>query len=177
MAVLEANKVQDVKTKLTYLARNELYQREKPYATDFLVEHIDGAEATNHLFELMDVVVNDARGSEHCFYLNKQGFCFRKFEMVAPGRLANEDGDAVKEYYEQLEICIEKSFPEYRRVEVIDHLVSDSSNCFARIPTFTDGIDRCGNDTQAILQWLGWKSRMLNPLLYLTVILARKVLS
>src|SRR6478736_4411991 len=66
----------NVSSYMTFLSRNELYQTEKPYATDFPVDHIKGAQMTNHIFDTRPVVFHDARLTSDEFTLDQNGFCF-----------------------------------------------------------------------------------------------------
>ncbi len=57
MVVLTEQK-RDAQTKLDHLARNPLYQQEKPYGA---VDFVAAGKASNHSFETAEVTMLDAR--------------------------------------------------------------------------------------------------------------------
>lgn len=67
-----------VSSYMTFLSREVLYQTEKPYATDFPVDDIDGATLTNHIFDTHAIKFHDARTAKELFSLDRNGFCFIK---------------------------------------------------------------------------------------------------
>ena len=58
----------NIHTKFPYLARDAIYQKEKPYATDFSLEDSNAA-LTNHVFDFLDLVVRDAQPQRESFSL------------------------------------------------------------------------------------------------------------
>lgn len=55
-----ANPTDDVLTTLFYLARDEIYDTEKPYRVSFNVDEIPGARGTNHVFAPTPTIIHDA---------------------------------------------------------------------------------------------------------------------
>ena len=54
----------DLEIQMAYLACNELYSKEKPYAANFLLDDIIGAERSNHKFDSTTVIVRNVRNAE-----------------------------------------------------------------------------------------------------------------
>ena len=54
----------DLEIQMTYLTRNELYSKKKPYAADFLLDDIIGAERPNHKFDSTTVIVRNVRNAD-----------------------------------------------------------------------------------------------------------------
>jgi hypothetical protein len=77
------SQVKHVSLNLPYLRKDDLYLKEKPYTTDFSVDHIPGAKATNHLFDFQRLVITDAQERRDDFSLQKNGFCFLRRKTSA----------------------------------------------------------------------------------------------
>ena len=112
----------DIRAVFPYLARNVLYGKEKPFATDF-IPSIPDAPLTNHRFEFMDVVVNDARPSRESFVLEEHGFCFPTSKTTLTCVSADDPKYVEEQYYPEIEETLLLEFPEYIRVECLDHQV------------------------------------------------------
>ena len=117
-------KPKHVHIRLPYLLRDDLYLKEKPYTTDFSVENISGAEATNHRFDYQELFIRDAQGQRKDFTLEKNGFCFLRSRTSLTSRNADDEKYVREEYFNQLEEILHATFPEYERIEYLDHLVS-----------------------------------------------------
>lgn len=108
----------DVRANFGHLARDPLYLKQKPYAADFAVDPRIGS---NHLFERVEITVHDARPNKSSFTLDKNGFCFRDRETSATFDSLKMRGPAIEEYYRDMEDVVRQNFPEYSRIDVIDH--------------------------------------------------------
>ncbi|KAF8851463.1 hypothetical protein BDZ45DRAFT_149524 [Acephala macrosclerotiorum] len=119
---------------LPYLARDAVYENEKPYTTDFLVSGIPQAKATNHLITFQRTIIQDVRefGTTQ-FSLQENGFCF----LHEPTCLTSETADetqCARKYYGEIKAILERHFPEYERVESLDHQVRRRSEAFPLKP-------------------------------------------
>lgn len=109
---------------ITYLARDPLYDKEKPYATELKFEGAGEAESMNYIFEKRRVEVNPV-GPEHKHDLDTHGFCVVRASTRLDVSLALQSPSEVEdEYTEQLAEILLTTFPEYRRVESIDFVAS-----------------------------------------------------
>ena len=111
----------DVDSYMTFLSRNELYQTEKPYATDFPVDDIEGAEMTNHLFDTHPVTFHDARATKVPFSLDVNGFCFVKAKTSLRAETATSERTKVMEQYmQEVADIVRETFPEYKEIKPMD---------------------------------------------------------
>lgn len=115
----------DLHTTFPYLARDALYQKEKPFTTDFLPE-ANHVVLTNHIFDFMDLVVRDARPQRESFSLEKQGFCFLKASTNLSSDNAGDQDFVEKTYFNEIEALLHDKFPEYTRLECLDYQVCGS---------------------------------------------------
>jgi hypothetical protein len=118
MAFLEHPK-RNVTTKMTHLARDPLYLKQKPYGVDFATD----TPTTNHVFEDVEVTIRDARSIKSGFSLDENGFCFLDHPTSAIFDSLKTDPSKVEDYYKEIETLIKFAFPEYSRFDIIDHLV------------------------------------------------------
>ena len=118
----------DVCTVFPYLARNVLYGKQKPFATDF-IPSISDVPLTNHHFDFMDVVVTDARPSRESFVLEEHGFCFPKSSTTLTCVSADDPKYVEDHYYPEIEEALLLEFPEYTRVECLDYQVHSGHCC------------------------------------------------
>lgn len=107
----------EIATKMKHLARDPLYLKQKPYAAYFATTEEDN----NHIFENADVTVYDARPLKDSFTLDKNGFCFLDCATSVTYESLKSDKSVVENYHLEMEDLIQQNFPEYSRVEVIDH--------------------------------------------------------
>ena len=112
----------DVHTTFPYLARDAIYQKEKPYATDFIPEDRDVA-LTNHVFDFMDLVVRDAQPQRESFSLEENGFCFLKARTSLDNDRASDENYVERTYFNEIEAMLHSKFPEYTRLECLDYQV------------------------------------------------------
>lgn len=120
------NNPRHIEFKLPYLRRDSLYLKERPYTADFPVEKFPGAQPSNHLFDYQDTIIEDAQPRRKDFTLEKNGFCFIRSKTSIMSTHANDNLYVEGEYFDQLEDILHRAFPEYERIEYLDHLVSDS---------------------------------------------------
>lgn len=113
----------DIQTTFPYLARSTLYKEEKPFATDFIPD-VSNVELTNHIFDFIDLVVIDARPSRNSFTLDQHGFCFLKSQTLLTDSNADDISWVEEKYYAEIERVLHDAFPEYSRLECLDHQVS-----------------------------------------------------
>ncbi|KAK5459366.1 hypothetical protein LTS15_003494 [Exophiala xenobiotica] len=118
MAFLEHPK-RNVTTKMTHLARDPLYLKQKPYGVDFATD----TPTTNHVFEDVEVTIRDARSIKSGFSLDENGFCFLDHSTSAIFDSLKTDPSKVEDYYKEIETLIKFAFPEYSRFDIIDHLL------------------------------------------------------
>jgi hypothetical protein len=65
----------EVHTHMPYLTRHETYDKEKPFGADFPIDHFQGGQIANHIFDNQAITVHDVRGSKPPA-LDRKGFCF-----------------------------------------------------------------------------------------------------
>ena len=116
-----------IQAKFPYLARSPLYAKQKPFATDFTPREVPvSTPLTNHRFDFQELAVTDAQDARSAFTLGRNGFCF----LTCPTAVRYEDyGDVgVLEniYYAEIEAVLHAAFPEYSRLECLDHQVRSS---------------------------------------------------
>ncbi|KAI1313742.1 putative CmcJ-like methyltransferase [Xylaria venustula] len=112
-----------LKTKVRYLARNDLYSVEKPYSADFAVDESNGAKRSNIITTDHNVRVSPVT-SRDVFDLNINGFCLLNGDTA----LTLEDAldkpeEAELAYQAELERILHNNFPEYTRFEGLDFVV------------------------------------------------------
>lgn len=104
---------------IQYLARSDVYSREKPYIANFAVPA--SARSTNHEFASTPVYVRNARLEET--RLDTHGFTYRNW----PTRMRIEDFEdddlVVSTYYRELDGHIRSAFPQYRDILFLDFKV------------------------------------------------------
>lgn len=109
---------------MTFLARNELYQTEKPYTTDFPVDDIEGAKMTNQLFDTQPVIFHDARVAKEPLTLDQNGFCFIKAKTSLQAEDATPEKTALMEQYlQEVADILQDKFPQYKEVKSLDFQV------------------------------------------------------
>lgn len=111
-----------VHAEISYLARDEVYREEKPYAFTFAIPDIPHAKPSNHLSEPHPVLVNDVRG-EGPISLEECGFTLLNHDsMLTPDDF--ESSDVIEtSYYQELTTLIRGSFPQYTDLVFLDHEV------------------------------------------------------
>jgi len=113
-----------LKTRVRYLARGDLYSREKPYSADFEVDGQNGARKSNFITIDCDVQVTPVTNRD-VFDINVNGFCVLKEDTSLTLEDAlNRPEEAEPEYQAELERILHKHFPEYKRLEGLDFVVS-----------------------------------------------------
>lgn len=110
-------------TRVRYLARDDLYSREKPYSADFDVDGQNGARKSNLITTDCSVQVTPVTNRD-VFDINVNGFCVLKEDTSLTLEDAlNKPEEAELEYQAELERILHKHFPEYTRLEGLDFVV------------------------------------------------------
>ena len=113
-----------IDTTVQYLARNKLYETEKPYAADFEVNEEAGAQKTNHIFSTQRVWINTIEAPDD-FDINTHGFCVIKAKTdLKPEDALKKPEEVEAAYLNEVKAILHKRFPEYSRLEGIDFVVS-----------------------------------------------------
>ncbi|KAL3419101.1 methyltransferase CmcJ [Phlyctema vagabunda] len=107
-----------VRSNIGYLARDPLYERERPYAVAFPVGHIPGAKQSNHLFD--DHVVNLNHVGDSTFDINQAGFTIIKSPLPFTGGELAQEEFADEQYFKYMQRLILDAFPQYTRIVLID---------------------------------------------------------
>ena len=116
-----------LKTTIPYVKRDQLYGSEKSYRVDFplTAEEIrNGAKLTNNILDHRLVQVRRIEDLQK-FTLDSQGFCIIKATTLLSAEEALTKSESVREsYYAQIENLLLQKFPEYRRIECFEFVVS-----------------------------------------------------
>lgn len=112
-----------IDTTLDYLARDELYTREKPYAAEFEIAVGDGAQKTNYILTKQPVTIHPIQPWDD-FTLDRNGFCVieEKTQLDVAEAISNP-GAVESAYLDQLESILARRFPEYKRLEPLEFVV------------------------------------------------------
>lgn len=114
----------DISSYMTFLSRDDLYQAEKPYTTDFPVDHIEGAKITNHIFDVRPVTFHDGRVVKKPFDLDKNGFCFIEAKTSLQAEDATSERTPVMEkYMQEISDILSMKFPQYKEIKCMDFQV------------------------------------------------------
>lgn len=109
---------------MTFLKRDELYQSEKPYATDFPVDDIEGARMTNHMFDTHPIIFYDAKMIKEPFALDRNGFCFIKAKTSLRAEDATpERTELMEQYTQEIADILKDRFPQYQEIKSMDFQV------------------------------------------------------
>ncbi|KID93397.1 hypothetical protein MAJ_10634, partial [Metarhizium majus ARSEF 297] len=112
-----------LKTKVKYLARDDLYKAEKPYSADFDVDERNGAKRSNVVATECEVQAIPVT-SQDAFNLNINGFCIlRENTSLKLDDALDRPEEAERQYQAELEQILHKHFPEYTRFEGLDFVV------------------------------------------------------
>lgn len=112
-----------IKTTLQYLARDKLYEIEKPYRAEFDIEETGNVKSTNHIFAIEPVVIHAIQPSDN-FELDKNGFCVLDEKISLDVHAALTTPDSVESaYLQELEVILSRRFPEYKRLEPVEFVV------------------------------------------------------
>lgn len=108
---------------LSYLARDELYTREKPYSVEFEISQEHSEPSTNYKLCDVSVKVLPVPTDSH-FHLNTHGFCIMQQPINLDARQALSGDLSWKEpYMSELKRIMFQSFPEYKLIEPIECVV------------------------------------------------------
>lgn len=109
-----------METSISYLAKDPIFDIEKPFDTDVPVDHIPGARASNHKNDERTMTVYAITDSQE-WDLEKHGFCF----IHAKTKLKAEDAftrkkEVQKDYWFEIEALLHENFSQYSRIECYD---------------------------------------------------------
>lgn len=109
---------------IQYLARQKLYDTEKPYSAEFEIPEEEGRKRTNYVLSAEQVDVETIQScNDHT--LDANGFCILKVERTLVRYDALSDlQDAESEYIDELTAILRQKFPYYVRLEAIECVVS-----------------------------------------------------
>ncbi|OTA54711.1 hypothetical protein K449DRAFT_401005 [Hypoxylon sp. EC38] len=111
-----------VETDIFYFSRNDKFSNEKPYTLTFPVDHIPGAQVSNHEFESRKTKIRDVRGSL-LPDLNIHGFTFVQWETAMSRDEFESPENIIQKYYPELVTMLKASFPHYKKVAFFDNTV------------------------------------------------------
>ncbi|KAI7288788.1 hypothetical protein KC343_g1093 [Hortaea werneckii] len=112
-----------VHSQMRYLARDKLYQSEKPYSADFETDELNGQRKSNFILELCNVDVSPMT-SLSGFDMDVNGFCVLEEDTSLTFEdAATRPEQAESEYQRQLEQILHKHFPVYTRLEPLDFVI------------------------------------------------------
>ena len=115
-----------VSTAIQYLARNELYLKEKPYNVDFEVDESIG-QNTNQVLHSQPVSIRAIEDKEK-FNIDQHGFCIVKASTSLTLEVAMQGSESIEDaYLSELETMLHKRFPEYSRIEGMEVVVGTKS--------------------------------------------------
>ena len=114
-----------VETTLKYIARDKLYEAEKPYSVEFEIDkHVSAdAKQTNHILVSQPVAVTAIEASDN-FTLDTHGFCVinaRTSLQVDDALMRPENVEVL--YLDEIKDILQDYFPEYRRLEGMEFVV------------------------------------------------------
>ncbi|KAK0624768.1 hypothetical protein B0T17DRAFT_607981 [Bombardia bombarda] len=125
--------VGDTVTTIPFLARDDIYKTEKPYGADFPVDSINGAQSANHRFDFRSVKIHDVKFAQEDLDLDRNGACFIKAETSLKGGDIAASETAMGRYVTEITAILQKAFPHYVEVRILDHQVRKRS------PEFPNG--------------------------------------
>jgi len=109
-----------MQTSISYLARDSIFDKEKPFDTDVPVDHIPHARASNHSNDEQNVAVFPITDSTE-WDLEKHGFCFIKAKTTLTAQDAfTRKREVQKGYWFEIEALLHERFPQYSRIECFD---------------------------------------------------------
>ena len=112
-----------INTTIQYLARDELYDTEKPYSADFEIEGNSNNKASNYVLSTESVSIH-AMERLNEFDLDTHGFCTinAKTNLSVHDALT-QPGAVEAAYFDEIEAILHHRFPEYSRFEGLDFVV------------------------------------------------------
>lgn len=126
-----------IETTLAYLARDILYETEKPYLAEFVVEEREDVKKTNYVLSEEPMTIH-AIGPSDNFDLDTSGFCVINETINLQAEDALTKPEVVEPtYLKELEAILSKRFPEYRRLEPVEFVVRKRDE---RFPSNTPAI-------------------------------------
>ncbi|KAI1737182.1 hypothetical protein F4680DRAFT_468382 [Xylaria scruposa] len=112
-----------IRTSLSYLARDRLYEVEKPFSAEFEIEESDGIKKTNYILSNEEVTIQPVKDPNQ-FTLNQNGFCVTRADMnFSAGAALTTPAIVETSYLQDLRTILGQKFPEYNRIEPIEFVV------------------------------------------------------
>lgn len=112
-----------INASLQYLARDKLYEIEKPYRVEFDVQEEGNVKSTNHKFATEPAVIHAIQASDR-FELNKHGFCVLNEKTELDVHAALTTPELVETaYLKMIKAILHRNFPEYTRIEPLEFVV------------------------------------------------------
>ncbi|KAL8861045.1 MAG: hypothetical protein Q9178_002558 [Gyalolechia marmorata] len=119
-----------ISTTIQYLARDELYDIEKPYSADFEIEERKSIKRSNYILSTEPVSIHAIGSSDH-FHLDTHGFCTINAKTSLSVHDALSQPEAVETaYFDEIEAILHDRFPEYSRFEGIEFVVRKRDDRF-----------------------------------------------
>ncbi|KAJ3528155.1 hypothetical protein NM208_g10338 [Fusarium decemcellulare] len=135
----------DIPTFISFLARDEIYKAEKPYAVSFPVGHIQGAKSTNHIFDIKPVMVCDLRNQDLELELDTHGACFLEAKTCLKVEEASDVSTvAMNKYAAEIVGILKDRFPYYAEIQLMVFQVRK------RYPNFPHGGGELAKFTQPV---------------------------
>lgn len=129
-----------VGSKLQYLARDKLYEVEKPYSVEYEIEDSIGVKSTNYILATEPVTIH-AIGPSDTFELDTNGFCVVKAKTNLNVQDALTRPEAVEsDYVSQVKAILHERFPEYEKIEVFEFVVCTVQVSFSYLRTHGTGM-------------------------------------
>jgi hypothetical protein len=112
----------DVLTELVFLRKESKHDTEKPYKLQY--DPGEGLPRSNCINEAAkDITIQDIRGREHQFSLEKEGFVYRHMQSSLKPEEFYDENRVKKVYYKELQDLLMKTLGA-KRVEILEHGVS-----------------------------------------------------
>ena len=112
-----------VSTTIQYLARDGLYDTEKPYSADFEIEGPGRDKISNYILSTERVSIH-AIGPSDRFDLDTHGFCTINAKTNLSIHDALTQPEALENaYFDEIETLLHERFPQYSRWEGIEFVV------------------------------------------------------
>lgn len=117
-----------METHVRYLARSPIFEKEKAFSTDFPVDHVKGAEQTNHEADHRPMTVAAIADPSH-WKLDVHGFCILHAEThLDPHDVYTKKREVQDAYWYEIEAILHKHLSQYSRIECFDLTVRATAN-------------------------------------------------
>jgi hypothetical protein len=140
-----------VQTKLNFYAAPK--DGSKPY--NYVEKQPEGEPQRNFGVEVVDVTMNDIRGREQEFYLDKDAFQVIQ-GVPSEEKEFNDDEHVKKTYYPEVEKLLLDNVPGAHKVTIFDHTIRRSSPDAPRVPVTRVHVDQTQRSTE-------WRVKLHDP--------------